>query len=95
MMNYEKIAEEWFYARILPELKRATKKFGGFASPHEGYAVILEETNELWAEIKGKCQKPKLIEESVQTAAMAIRFLIDICSQDGPITEEEDENDNG
>ena len=53
-----------------------------FNSPHEGYAVILEEMDELWDEIK----RPKarrnysaMAFEATQVAAMAIRFLVDIC----------------
>jgi len=34
------------------ELAKAEKKFPGFNSAHEGYAVLLEEVDELWDEIK-------------------------------------------
>lgn len=30
------------------ELEAANRKFRQFASPHEGYAVIVEELNEVW-----------------------------------------------
>jgi hypothetical protein len=36
------------------ELERARKKFPPLASAHEGYAVILEELDELWDIIKQK-----------------------------------------
>ncbi|MCL4435792.1 MAG: hypothetical protein M1503_11530 [Thaumarchaeota archaeon] len=36
------------------EYHRAYNKFGDFSSLHEGYAVLLEEVEELWAEIKKK-----------------------------------------
>ncbi len=64
---------------INEEYERASKKFPRFNSAHEGYAVIKEEVDELWDEIK-KDQSPfEMREEAVQIAAMALRFIIDIC----------------
>ncbi len=62
---------------VTDEYIRAESKFGPFASAHEGYAVILEEVDEMWAEIKRNDIK-RAREEAVQVAAMAIRFLIDV-----------------
>ena len=62
---------------IIEELDRATKKFGPIASAHEGYAVILEELDEMWDEIK-KNDVDKARQEAIQVAAMAIRFLMDV-----------------
>jgi len=62
---------------VLAELDRATAKFGPFNSAHEGYAVILEELDELWDEIK-KNDAVNVRKEAVQVAAMALRFLMDI-----------------
>jgi len=48
----------------------------------EGYAVIHEELDELWEEVKKKptVQNKKLMrEEAKQVAAMALRFMIDVC----------------
>lgn len=63
------------------ELRNATRKFGSFASAHEGYAVIKEEVDELWDEVKGN-KDPEAIhrmkKEALQVAAMALRFIIDI-----------------
>lgn len=62
------------------ELRRAMEKHGPMNSAHEGYAVILEELDELWDEIK--LQKPdreKLRKEALQVAAMALRFIYDVC----------------
>lgn len=62
---------------VLVELQKATEKFGPFASAHEGYAVLLEEVDELWHEVKhGSLDRQR--EEAVQVAAMALRFLIDV-----------------
>jgi len=41
-------------AIVLSELRQATEEFGPMNSAHEGYAVILEELDELWEEIKAK-----------------------------------------
>ena len=64
------------------ELYRAAECFDSFSSAHEGWAVIKEEVDELWDEVKRK-QNTRSIEkmraESVQIAAMAIRFALDIC----------------
>ena len=61
------------------ELERATKEFGNFNSPHEGYAVMLEEVEELWDEIKAsKGTNDRILTEAVQVAAMAVRFLVDL-----------------
>lgn len=62
---------------VADELRSATAKFGPMASAHEGYAVILEEVEEMWHEIKhGTPERARA--EAVQVAAMAIRFLVDI-----------------
>jgi hypothetical protein len=66
---------------IYEEFLKASSKFPAFASEHEGYAVILEEMDELWEVVKlnqkntdrhNKCRK-----ECIQVAAMALRFLYD------------------
>ena len=62
------------------EFKRASSKHGGFNSAHEGYAVLLEEVDELWEEVKKRQPDPaRMREEATQVAAMALRFLVDIC----------------
>lgn len=62
------------------ELGQAIGKFPAFNSAHEGYAVILEEMDELWDEIKRKDMSHEAIrKEAVQVGAMAIRFLTDCC----------------
>ncbi len=67
---------------IVVELRRASLINGPFHSAHEGYAVIKEEIDELWQEIKKKTlnrDPEKLQEEAVQIGASAARFIIDIC----------------
>jgi len=63
------------------ELIRAQKKFPPFNSYHEGYAVLREEVDELWDEIKGGQDPERLRDEATQVAAMAMRFLLELCPQ--------------
>lgn len=67
------------------ELMVATQNYGPMASPHEGYAILLEEVDELWDEVKKSPKKrdPKAMrKEAVQVAAMALRFLVDCTDAD-------------
>lgn len=61
---------------VLEELRTASERFAPFNSAHEGYAVLLEEVDELWQEVKHGTTR-RQYEEAVQVAAMALRFLID------------------
>jgi NTP pyrophosphatase (non-canonical NTP hydrolase) len=64
---------------ISTELKDAEEKFPKFNSYHEGYAVLQEEVDELWDEIKSKnSTNQSMMSEAVQVAAMAIRFIKDL-----------------
>lgn len=62
---------------VYKELDRATKKFGPFASAHEGYAIMLEELDELWEAIKQNDDE-EIAKEATQVAAMSLRFLHDL-----------------
>lgn len=66
---------------VFEEYDRAVNKFGSFASAHEGKAIIEEELDELWDEIKAGQNKNRMKEEALQVAAMAIRFVQDICDK--------------
>ena len=66
------------------ELVRASKLHREFTSAHEGYAVILEELDELWDEVKKR--EPdieKMRHEAIQVAAMAMRFVLNVCDKKG------------
>lgn len=64
---------------IINELIKATDKHGPMKSAHEGYAVILEELDELWEEIKFKEPSEEFMrKEAIQIAAMAMRFILDV-----------------
>jgi hypothetical protein len=67
-------------AMVRSELLNATRKFGPFNNPHEGYAVILEELDELWDEIKANLGNGhEAFNEARQIAAMALRYMVDLC----------------
>jgi NTP pyrophosphatase (non-canonical NTP hydrolase) len=67
---------------IFAETIRAKSMFPEyFSSQHEAYAVLLEETDELWDEIK-KNQRNYDLEaqrkEAIQAAAMLCRFIVEL-----------------
>ena len=66
-------------AQVRAEVVRARRKHRPMNSPHEGYAVILEEVDELWDEVKQDTgrEQPALI-EAVQVAAMGVRYAMDM-----------------
>jgi len=64
------------------ELLAAMEKFPKFNSAHEGYAVLKEEVDELWDEVKTNqsMRNPNNMQkESIQVAAMGLRFAIEVC----------------
>lgn len=69
--------------RVTNEVVEAIQKFPPMNSAHEGYAVILEELDELWKEVRAKQGSRNLSalrKEAIQVAAMAVRFVHDICN---------------
>ena len=67
---------------IRSEVIRAKGIFpGNFVNQHEAYAVILEEIDELWDEIKKNQRNYDLIaqkKEATQAAAMLVRLLVEL-----------------
>ena len=64
---------------VCEELKTAIETHSLFTSPHHGYAIILEELDELWDEVKKKNSirdVKNMRAEAVQVAAMAIKFIM-------------------
>lgn len=63
------------------EVMFAIAHFPDFNSAHEGYAILKEEVDELWDEIKdnkAEGSNERQRKEAIQVAAMAIRFVLDI-----------------
>lgn len=62
------------------ELRHALSLHPRMTSVHEGYAIILEELDELWQEIKLKSlyrSQEKMRKEAIRVASMAVRFILD------------------
>jgi len=61
--------------QVKAELLRASQLHGSlFRSAHEGYAVLKEEVDELWEDIK-KNYTAASVSEAVQVAAMAVKYI--------------------
>ncbi len=67
---------------VMDEYSSATEKNPPFNSSHEGFAVLLEEVDELWDAVKmkqsNKDRNRCMEKEAIQVAAMALRFLVDV-----------------
>lgn len=64
---------------IFDEMEMGQDKYGNFASSHECYAVLKEEVEEFWAEVKKRDQSPDLMTaELTQVAAIAIRYILQL-----------------
>lgn len=73
MNPYLRVAQE-----VVREIERARAKHPNtMRSGHEGYAILLEEVQEAWDEIKA--DRLRLAKrEMVQVAAMAISFIVEV-----------------
>lgn len=66
-------------AEVERELRRAIRKHEPMNSPHEGWAVIREEVDELWDEVKAdNGRELSAFEEAIQVAATSIRYVHDL-----------------
>lgn len=61
---------------VLNEYQKAREKFPPMNSQHEGYAVILEELEELWTDVMNNNPSAAKI-EARQVAAMALAFMVE------------------
>jgi hypothetical protein len=80
-------------AEVMAEVMRATSMYLPLNSPHEAYSVIKEEFDEFWDEVKaynlrkGRDTRPRMREELIQLAAMAIRAVTDVIDNGKPTGE--------
>lgn len=71
-MSYQEIIKD-----VMEEVSFAEKKYTPYRSSHEGYAIIKEEVDELWDEVKMKNQSyARQYTEAKHIACTAIRFMI-------------------
>lgn len=69
----------------LAEVHRAKALWpNNFVNAHEGYAILLEELDELWEHVKTNQKRRDLIDmrkEAIQVAAMALRFAVEVTDE--------------
>jgi hypothetical protein len=63
--------------RVVGEMKSGRDKFGEYNSRHEAWAVIREELDELWEEVRSKEPGTADVDEAIQVAATALRYVIE------------------
>jgi hypothetical protein len=71
---------------IADEVKKAELKWPPMNSAHEAYSVMAEEVDELWEHVKvkqGERDNAAMRKEAIQVAAMAVRFIRDVCDKQG------------
>lgn len=70
---------------VSDELDQAYYNWPDMCSAHEGISLLKEEVDELWDIVKKKPHKRNLHDmrkEALQIAAMAIRFMVDVCNEE-------------
>lgn len=68
---------------VRDEVHKARSKHRKFASAHEGYAVLLEEVEELWDDIKADKHKSpdtahEPLKEAIQVGAMVVAMIAEV-----------------
>ena len=72
-----------FHRDVGDEVKRAAGLHKPMSNPHEAYAVILEELDEFWDEVREQRHSEKnMRKELIHIAAMACRASIDLGFED-------------
>lgn len=63
--------------KVREEIFRAVQKHRGYVSAHEGWAVIREEVDELWVEVKAdRGYSDAAFREAEQIACTAVRYIV-------------------
>lgn len=68
------------HTMVEEERQRAVGSFPPHRSRHESWAILKEEMDELWDEIKADASDERVLAEAVQVAAMALRFITEVCN---------------
>jgi len=82
--NEQETDRFWAVQHAERELHFACVNWPPFNSAHEGFAVLKEEVDELWAHVKTNQTKRDLAamrKEAIQVAAMALRFAAEVCTE--------------
>jgi len=82
-----------FVEMVNKELARSRNKHNPIMTIHEGYAVLLEEVDEFWDEVKNRNPDyMAILEELIQVGAMAQRVAedLDLVERFGPAKEKLD-----
>ncbi len=73
-------------AQIGASYAKARAKHAPMHSAHEGYAILSEEVDELWDEVKawqpGFANRAEMRKEALHVAAMALAFIIEVCDRE-------------
>jgi hypothetical protein len=73
-------------AEIGRTLAQAEETSPPFNSPYEGYAVLREELEDLWEEVRAvgwtNEDRAEMRQVAVHVAALALRFIIDLCEDE-------------
>lgn len=66
-------------SHVRAEVERAIRKHQPYASAHEAWAVLREEVDELWDEVKADAgYTHAAFDEAHQVAAVAVRYVLDL-----------------
>lgn len=69
--------------KFVDEYLDARSRFGSFNTYHEGIAIIREEFEELWDEIKGEQREERMRKEAIQLGAMVLSFIVELSKMEG------------
>lgn len=81
MKRKELIRLDRIAVEMTNEAKKARRGFTPYNSLHEGYAVLLEEVEELWQEIKNQPDDRntgRIRSEAIQVGAVAMLMILDL-----------------
>lgn len=85
MKSGQSIARNNAALDAVTEADRAAVMWPEFNSAHEGFAVLLEEVDELKAHVwtnQKRRDLPAMRKEAIQVAAMALRFAAEVCTEE-------------
>ena len=85
MLDHKQLKNAEFQSgEFVREFARTREKNAPMHGAHEGYAVLLEEFDELWDHVKMKPSKRNISDmrkEAIQIGAMALAFVIEVCDK--------------